>query len=169
MVLCYHSLLLIRQLHTLLVKVMVCTIGVSLCSLTICMKVHHQLACWYLTISQTTGSNLSSNTTILHYISLPLMTRTPFAAYATSSGITSVNPTVRVNTNDYPFITVLRGSGDDSAENLYFSIKASGHVAKGQKITSEGLYVVETINAKGESRTKLSFEGDSNYIDASEF
>jgi len=97
------------------------------------------------------------------------MTRQPFKQYASSTGVTSVNPVVRVNTNNYPFITVLRGTGDDSAENIYFSIKASSQVVEGQKITSEGLYVVETVNVKGEARTKLSFESDSPYIDASEF
>lgn len=107
------------------------------------------------------------------------MTRQPFTTYRDNTGVTSVNPLVKVNTNGYPFLSVLRGTGKDSCENIMFSIKASAKLyadlpegvtsPQGVKITSEGLYVVETINAKGEARTKLSFEGDSNYIDAEDF
>tara|TARA_R110000822_G_scaffold82509_7_gene195165 strand:+ start:255 stop:578 length:324 start_codon:yes stop_codon:yes gene_type:complete len=107
------------------------------------------------------------------------MTRQPFTTYRDNTGVTSVNPLVRVNANGYPFLSVLRGTGDDSCENILFSIKASAKLYAdlpegvtsplGVKISSKGLYIVQTINAKGEARTKLSFEGDSNYIDASEF
>jgi hypothetical protein len=96
------------------------------------------------------------------------MERQSLKSYVQSTEITSICKSVRENTNGYPFITVLRGS---DAENIYFSIKASAQVTAGQDITTiaKDLYVVTDIqNEAGESRTKLSFEGNSNYVDASE-
>jgi hypothetical protein len=146
---------------------------------SMCYPYIRWILCIYWCVCVLMVHSISSNTTILHYISLSLMTRQPFSSYATGTGITSVNPSIRVNANGYPFITVLRGTGDDSAENIYFSIKASAKLYAdlpedvktpvGIKITSSGLFVVSTANVSGEARTKLSFEGDSGYIDASDF
>jgi hypothetical protein len=79
-----------------------------------------------------------------------------FAEFCKTNGITAINNNVRVNTNGYPFITVLRGS---DAENIYFSKNASSEVAEGSDVPSiaKSLYIVETVNAVGEPRIKLSF------------
>lgn len=101
----------------------------------------------------------------LNYIII--MERISLKKFVAEEGITALCKSVRENTNKYPFITVLRGN---EAENLYFSIKASAQVTAGQDISSiaKDLYVVRDItNADGESRIKLSFEGNSNYVDAS--
>ena len=86
-----------------------------------------------------------------------------FAEFCKENGVTSVHGAVRVNTNNYPFITVLRGN---DAENIYFSKNASNEVSEGSDVTSiaKQLFVTETVNAAGESRTKLSFN-KGNYID----
>lgn len=95
------------------------------------------------------------------------MNRQTFKAYCGDTGVTAVNPVVRVNTNNYPFITILRG---EEAENIYFSKKASALVDAGQDIKSllKDLYLVETTNASGDIRLKLSFRGDSQYVDIDE-
>jgi hypothetical protein len=93
------------------------------------------------------------------------MARISFASYCTNTGVTTVCPSVRENTNGYPFITVLRGN---VAENIYFGIDASSEVSLGQdtKSIAKNLFVVDTINAGGESRTKLSFKNaDNAYYD----
>jgi hypothetical protein len=91
------------------------------------------------------------------------MERTTFKSYCASTGVTAVSP-VRQNVNGYPFVTVLRGA---EAENVYFSIKASADVVEGTDIKSiaSDLFIAHTINAAGEPRTKLSFRGDSIYVD----
>lgn len=98
------------------------------------------------------------------------MERSTLQSFMVAQGITAVAPTIRQNTNGYPFITVLRGSGPDSAENIYFSIKASAEVAEGQALKSiaKDLYVVDTLNKAGESRTKLCFAGESSYLSVAE-
>lgn len=96
--------------------------------------------------------------------------RIPLKQWLADNGITSVFPSIRENTNSYPYVTFLKGSGDDSAQNIYFSVKASAQVSAGQDIKSiaKDLYVVPTENASGEARLKLSFKGDSTYMDVSE-
>ena len=71
-----------------------------------------------------------------------------------------MNPTVRCNTNGYPFITFI--DGDNSAENVYFSKGAAEGVEEGTPITREllaDLQVSEYINEDGEPRVKLSRKG----------
>ena len=106
-----------------------------------------------------------NNNNSLHLLNRA-MDRQSLKDYCSAQGVTAINPVVRVNTNNYPFLTVLRGEGDDSAENIYFSKKAASKVAEGQDIKAQlpDLYVVETLNASGESRTKLSFNGDGAYV-----
>lgn len=98
------------------------------------------------------------------------MERSTFKSFIAAQGITAVAPAIRQNTNGYPFITVLRGSGPESAENIYFSVKASAEVSEGQAVKSiaKDLYVVNTLNAAGEARTKLSFAGESSYLGVDE-
>ena len=98
------------------------------------------------------------------------MERSTFKSFVAAQGITAVYPSIRQNTNGFPFITVLRGSGPDSAENIYFSVKASAQVAEGQAVKSiaKDIYVVNVENAAGEARTKLSFNGESSYLGVDE-
>lgn len=107
-----------------------------------------------------------NNNNSLHLLNRA-MNRQSLKSYCTGTGVTAINPLVRTNANGYPFITILRG---DVAENLYFSKKASAEVDLGMDIKAQlpELYVVETINAAGESRTKLSFRGESSYVDVAD-
>ena len=92
------------------------------------------------------------------------MERTTLSQWCQDTGVTAIAKAVRENSNGYPFLTVLRGS---SAENIYFSKAASQKVASGEETTPllEELFVVHTQNALGEPRVKLSFGGESSYID----
>lgn len=92
------------------------------------------------------------------------ITRISFREFCKAEGITSIHKTIRVNKNGYPFVTVLRGS---DAENIYFSKKAAAEVAEGESVKSvaNSLYINTATNAEGESRTKLSFAGNSSYED----
>lgn len=79
--------------------------------------------------------------------------------FVAQEGINAIS-NVRVNTNGYPFVTVLRGS---DAENVYFSKNASEKVDEGTTIKSiaKDLFVVSCTNAAGEDRIKLSFSGEN--------
>ena len=92
------------------------------------------------------------------------ISRVSFKAFCQAEGITSIGKTVRVNASGYPFVTVLRGS---DAENIYFSKKAAAEVTEGQLVKSiaNTLFVNTAVNSNGESRTKLSFAGNSSYED----
>ena len=92
------------------------------------------------------------------------ITRVTFKAFCAAERVTAIHKVIRINTNGYPFVTVLRGS---DAENIYFSKKAAAEVAEGQSVKSiaSQLYVNVATNASGESRTKLSFAGNSTYED----
>lgn len=80
-----------------------------------------------------------------------------FKQYCIDTKVTSIAKSVRVNTNTYGFITVLRGN---TAENIYFSKNANAEVAEGMNVKSiaNSLFVANTINGDGEARTKLSFK-----------
>jgi len=103
------------------------------------------------------------NPSLISYNLNHTYTMKTFAEFCQENGVTAVHGAVRVNTNNYPFITVLRGN---DAENIYFSKNASNEVSEGSDVTSiaKQLFVTETVNAAGESRTKLSFN-KGNYID----
>jgi hypothetical protein len=84
--------------------------------------------------------------------------------YCSEQGFTAVFPSVRENTNKYPFITLLKGK---EAENVYFSINASSEVSAGTPIVDifPKLYVTHVENANGEPRTKLTFnKGEGTYL-----
>ena len=88
------------------------------------------------------------------------ISRITFKAFCQNEGITAIHKTIRKNANGYPFITVLRGA---EAENIYFSKKASAEVSEGEivKAIASQLFVNFAVNQEGESRTKLSFAGNS--------
>ena len=90
------------------------------------------------------------------------MEKVSFKSWCKSQGVTAVHNVLRENTNNFPYLTVLRGS---DAENIYFSVNASAEVTAGQQTASiaSELYVADTINAAGEARIKLCFQGNSTY------
>ena len=92
------------------------------------------------------------------------ISRVSFRDFCKSEGVTSICKTVRVNQNGYPYATILRGA---VAENIYFSKKAAAEVSEGLEMKSIAnlLYINTAVNSDGESRTKLSFAGNSNYED----
>lgn len=82
--------------------------------------------------------------------------------FAVQRQLAAINPTVRVNTNGFPYLTVIDKKGE--AENIYFS-KASGQqVSEGENILGriKDISIAEVENAAGEVRTKLTF---SKYVD----
>ena len=92
------------------------------------------------------------------------MTRETFKSWCKLNGVTSINKEIRTNTNGYPFITILR---DKDAENIYFGRKSAAKVELGDsvKAIANDLYVTIAVNADGQPRTKLSFDGVSSYED----
>ena len=90
------------------------------------------------------------------------MTKETFREFCARTGVTSINKSVNTNTNQYPFITVLRGK---VSENIYFGKKSAAKVCLGTDVKSiaKELFVSEAANASGEVRMKLSFSGESNY------
>jgi uncharacterized protein YjdB len=76
--------------------------------------------------------------------------------FCKAKGFASVAPSVRVNKNDYPYITFI--TKDNKAENVYFSKKAAMAVAAGTSVNKELLtthQIGETTNEAGEPRLKL--------------
>ena len=76
--------------------------------------------------------------------------------FSKANGFTQIAPSVRTNVNGYPFITFSNENND--SDNIYFSKNASKAVGAGEIITRELLshyQIANTINANGESRTKL--------------
>jgi hypothetical protein len=87
---------------------------------------------------------------------------TPIKDFVKSKGFMSLNPTVRENTNGFPYLTFLNKDGQ--AENVYFSKSSAGQVAKGVMLDSatlRGISVAEVKNEAGELREKLTF---SSYV-----
>jgi len=76
--------------------------------------------------------------------------------FAKSKGFMQLAPTVRINTNGYPFITFI--DSNNVAENIYFSKSAAEQVAEGTPV-DKGLLARHqigiTTNAEGEERIKL--------------
>jgi hypothetical protein len=83
---------------------------------------------------------------------------------------------LRSNTNDYPFVTLLNGN---KSTNVYFGKKSSEKilteftpdVATEKKAFYKAIAdatIVETANADGEVRYKLSLSGSSDYATAAE-
>ena len=87
--------------------------------------------------------------------------------FAAEYGIIKASP-VRLNEKGFPFITFLQEEKDETtgkniAENIYFSKAAALEVTEGDDptiIKSLGLKVLELEYSDGETRLKLSKEGD---------
>lgn len=81
--------------------------------------------------------------------------------YCKSKGFKQIAPTVRVNTNGYPFITFI--DAINVAENIYFSRNAANDNPAGKTVTKDMLttYQIGIIeNANKEVRIKLISNSD---------
>ena len=87
---------------------------------------------------------------------------TDVKSFMVSSGFVSVVKMVRVNTNQYPYITFI--DDKNTATNIYFSKNASKLVVEGQLI-EKGFFnpfrIAETKNSAGETRVKLVGMGEA--------
>lgn len=94
------------------------------------------------------------------------MKKTSLRQLVQSGVITNISK-LRENSNSYPFVTVLTQGG--KSLNLYFGQKTSTLVmdnfAEGDSILEflADAEVVETVNAQGEKRYKISVSGTSDY------
>ena len=80
----------------------------------------------------------------------------PVKEFASSKNFISISPTVRTNTNNYPYLTFI--DKDNKAENIYFSKESAKLVGVGQVVDKQMLtsfMIAETKNAAGELRIKL--------------
>lgn len=97
--------------------------------------------------------------------------KTPLAALVKNKTITSIS-TLNFNTSNYPFITML--TKDSKAQNIYFGIKSSNVIANNygpnENIIKElvNADVIQTENAQGEIRFKISLPGESRYSSETE-
>lgn len=77
-------------------------------------------------------------------------------SFMVSSGYVSVAKAVRVNSNNYPYVTFINDT--NVATNIYFSKNAAKIVAEGDSI-EKGFFnpfrIAEITNAAGEKRIKL--------------
>ncbi len=79
---------------------------------------------------------------------------------------------LKFNTNGYPFVTLL--TKDNKSQNVYFGIKSSQVIGnaygEGEDILKEltNADIIQTENAQGETRYKISLPGDSNYSSETE-
>ncbi len=86
--------------------------------------------------------------------------------FVSQNKFTQIRKVVGKNVNGYPYLTFINGNNE--AENVYFSINAAQFVDGGQLVTAELLkehQVVETKNAAGETRLKISLKGESMRLD----
>ena len=97
--------------------------------------------------------------------------KTPLSALVRSRKIAAISK-LHFNTNGYPFVTLL--TKDSKAQNVYFGIKSSqvigGNYGEGDTIIKElvNADIVQTENAQGEIRYKISLPGESNYSSETE-
>ena len=80
--------------------------------------------------------------------------------FAAERGFIQVIPKVRENVNGYLYLTFV--DAENSATNVYFSINAAEEREAGEPLTGnilKTISVVETTNADGETRHKLTTGG----------
>ncbi len=81
--------------------------------------------------------------------------------FTKAQGFVQLAPTIRVNTNGYPFITFIKE--DNVAENIYFSKNAATIVKSGDAVTKQllaSLQIAAVTNADNEIRVKLISNSD---------
>lgn len=84
--------------------------------------------------------------------------------FSIEQGFTGVIPTVRTNTNGYPYLVFVKG---DTTECIYFSKTLSATVASGQVLAKADFADMRArlvTNAVGESRYKICSAGDSPVV-----
>ena len=87
--------------------------------------------------------------------------RSTFLAMLQAWGFNSISR-VRANSNGYLFITMVSTDNIGEAENIYFGRRASAAFSVGQMVDPSTLFCVETTNANGDVRWKLTdTEGDA--------
>lgn len=80
----------------------------------------------------------------------------PIKQFAQEKDFKQIVPTVRANTNKYPYLTFI--DSKNVAENVYFSKNGAKLVKEGDTVTKDMLamfQVAETENEAGEKRMKL--------------
>jgi lipopolysaccharide export system protein LptA len=81
--------------------------------------------------------------------------------FSTSQGFTGVIPTVKTNTNGYPYLVFVKG---DTTECIYFSKTLAASLAAGQVLAKADFAEMRArlvTNATGEQRYKICSAGDS--------
>ena len=76
--------------------------------------------------------------------------------FAQANNFVSINKSVAVNTNKYPFLTFINAKNE--AENIYFAKTIADEYPEGTVMTKEhfsALQIGITNNAEGEERIKL--------------
>ncbi len=87
--------------------------------------------------------------------------RTSLKDYCSSKGYNMASA-VRANVSGYKYITLIDSSNPGEPENVYLGQRFGETVNVGDKLKASELWVVETTNAQGEMRLKLSDkEGDA--------
>lgn len=87
------------------------------------------------------------------------------AAFCKANNFVEIHKAVRENSNGYPYLTFI--TGNNKAENIYFSKSKSSEVSAGMVVSSSlmrDLQIAEVSNAQGEKRTKLVGFGESNRL-----
>ena len=90
-----------------------------------------------------------------------------FKSFCTVNTVSGISP-VRVNSNGYPFVTLLSDKFEGGATNIYFGKKSSESVSEGMSAKDAGLskaIIVTTENKDKETRLKLSFGGDYTSVE----
>jgi hypothetical protein len=84
------------------------------------------------------------------------------------TGVVTGVSKLRANTNSYPYVTLLSGN---KSQNVYFGKKSAEILGKNSAIGDNILpllrnaEIVESTNAEGEIRYKMSISGSTNYSD----
>lgn len=92
------------------------------------------------------------------------MEKSTVKEFVAQKQVTSLS-VVRFNTNNLPFVTFLGPQFEGGAENIYFSKSLSEKVQLGMKPSELGLkdlFIMDIINAEGETRTKIA-AGSADY------
>lgn len=96
----------------------------------------------------------------------------PVKDYCISNGFTNIVKTVRINSNNLPYLTFIKVvDGKNVGENIYFSKAGSKLVDEGVVIDKELMSkfsIGETTNAEGEKRIKLCTQGEGNWASVEE-
>jgi hypothetical protein len=99
-----------------------------------------------------------------------VMDRKEVSDFYKEMGFTAVHKAIRQTPNGYPFVTFLKGSGPNSATNLFFSRNTSEDVSEGEATSREMFanYKVIGIQYEGEDEVLYRLcsrnEGTSEYV-----